>query len=71
MSGKLEFKWNGEELVIKQCDKMKTSPNECETCNNRFVCFTVRVKPDDTEVSSKKTARLSDIMKAVEKIGTD
>ena len=71
MSGKLEFNWNGEELVIKQCDKMKTSPKECETCDNRFVCFTVRVKPDDTEVSSKKVTRLSDIIKAVDKISTD
>jgi len=71
MSGKLEFKWNGEELVIKQCDKMKTSSQECDTCKYRFVCFTERVKPDDTKVSSKKVTRLSDIMKAVERIGTD
>jgi len=69
--GKLEFKWNGEELIVKQCDKMKTSPHECETCNSRFVCFTVRIKPDDTKVSSKDTPRLSDIMKAVERIGAD
>jgi len=69
--GKLEFDWNDTELIVKQCNKMKTSSLECDTCKHRFVCFTERVEPNDTEVSSKEVTRLSDIMKAVERIGTD
>lgn len=67
--GKLDLQWNGDELIIKQCDKMKTAPHECDECEKRFVCFTERVKPNDKKVSSKLVTRLSDIMKEVDRIG--
>ena len=50
---------------------MKTSPESCNTCEHRFKCFTVRTKQNDKEVSSKSVPYLSDIMKEVDKIGTD
>lgn len=71
MDGKLDFEWDGEELVIQQCDKMKTAPHKCETCKHRFVCFTERVKPDGIKISSKHFAHLDDIIKVIEKLGTD
>ena len=64
--GKLEFNWNGEELIIGQCDKMKTSPQECELCKHRFVCFTERVEPNDTQISSTKTPKLSDMLRDIQ-----
>ena len=64
--GKLEFNWDGEELTITQCDKMKISPQICDTCEHRFKCFTERVKPSSAKVSSAKAPRLSDMLKEIQ-----
>lgn len=64
----LRFDWNGKELIIKQCNKMKTHPHECETCSSRFICFTERTKYSDAEISSASTQKLSDILKELENV---
>jgi len=63
---KLEFNWDGKELVIKQCDKIKTAPQSCNACKYRFQCFTERIKTNDARVSSAEVTKLSDILKDIQ-----
>lgn len=64
----LEFKWDGDELVITRCDKMKSTPQECNTCEHRFVCFTERIEPNNIKITSAKIPKLSDMLKELENV---
>jgi hypothetical protein len=67
--GKVHFEWVEGQLVISQCDKMKTDPTCCNACKNRFQCFTERVKHNPVKVKSGEIPRLSDLLKVVDDIG--
>lgn len=64
--GRLDVQWDGHDVTIGQCNKMKTDPEYCNDCRHRFYCFTVRVMPDDTKISSADVPRLSDMMKELQ-----
>ncbi len=65
--GKLDFKWDEKgNLVIGQCDKMTTNAVDCDTCQHRFQCFTVRTKPNSTTVSTAQILKLSELLKQID-----
>lgn len=67
----LDFEWEDDALVIKQCDKMKTNPGACSTCKHRFRCFTERIKTSGEVITSIEAPRLSDLLKKLEKLDGD
>jgi hypothetical protein len=64
--GKLHFEWKEGQLIISQCDKIKTDPNQCNECKHRFQCFTERPKPSSARLNTGQIPELSKLLKEIE-----